>query len=75
MSAIVRIGMMYPVSHLEDDTVVCSLAQGSKCHPRIAESNVTSNIAGSKYMFHAWVEKGARELGCLLQGRLSVGHM
>jgi hypothetical protein len=75
MSGMVGIGMKNTVVHLEDDAIVCSLAQGSKCHPRIAESNVTSNITCSKEMFHARVKKGARELGCLLYGPLGAGHM
>ena len=66
MSEMDNFRLRAPEYHLEDDTIVCPLAQGSKCHPRIAESNVTSNVTGGKQMLHAWVEEGARELGCLL---------
>ena len=44
----INIGLRFPVRHLEDDTIVCSLTEGSKCHPRIAESDITSSITGSK---------------------------
>jgi hypothetical protein len=59
---------------LEDNSILCSLTQRPKRHTRIAKTNVAPDIACGEQMLHARMKKGARELGCLLQGCLSTSH-